>query len=277
MAILDRRTRQGALGGLLIVALAEGGCGSFLPAVATVPTEQTSDWRMPATEWSALQEEIRRCHDHLESLGRRFSAQQQAYIAYNTMTAITGVAGVSTAIAGVLQAAGADADAVNKGIGIAGSILAAGGPILFGALSNQRNPIDLRGNFDKMNTVYTTVLHSRAMVLYCQEMVARTPEVVTPPNSSYPPEILAERARFQDNCAAYYAVPTSVDANASTKEPMPQGEPRENMEFRRRRARRIIDPEYQLTKLTEQLRLQCVESAATVTTLAAPTKQAPAN
>ena len=72
-------------------------------------------------------------------------------------------------------------------------------------------------------------------------------------------------------------MPTSVDANASTKEPMPQGEPREDVEFRRRRARRIIDPEYQLTKLTEQLRLQCVESAATVTTLAAPTKQAPAN
>lgn len=236
-------------------------CGPGLPAVAQVPVQEAGDWRVPAAEWKLLHDELLRCRRDLETVGRRYQAQREAFTAYNTMSGLSAVGGASTAISGVLDAAGIQNESLNKGLGIGGAVLGAAGPLIFGILSNQQNPAEARVSYEKMSAAFTAALHGRATVLHCQSLLARTPEAATATPSDAP-EILAERARFTESCAAYYAVPASHGEAAPAR-------PTDGAAAQRA-AGRIIAPEYQLTKLTEQLRAQCTEGLAQAPTLLSP-------
>lgn len=236
---------------LTLFACVAAGCGGTLQQVPEVPVQDTSDWRVPAPEWELLHRELLRCRGDVQRLVRRYSAQHDTYATYNTIGSVVGVAGSSTAISGVLNVAGVDNPDVNKALGISGAVLAAVGPIVFSLLSHQDQPTETRANYERMSAAYANALHGRSSILYCQSLLARTPEVAF----AYPsdaPEVQADRARFQENCAAYYTVPPARG------EPAPEG--RRDLASRQRLARQIIDPEYQLTRLTEQLRQKCSET-----------------
>lgn len=237
------------------------GCGGMLPRVAEVPVQDTGDWRVPAPEWDTLHQELLRCRRDLDRLGKRYGAQREAFTAYNTMAALLGLGGASAAISGVLDAAGVENEDLNKALGITGAVLAASGPLVFSVLSGLQNPAEVRTSYERMSAAYGAALRGRTTVLYCQTLIARTPEAATA-SASDAPEVLADRARFQESCATYYSVPPARG------EPAPAVS--SDVEGRRRRARQIIDPEYQLMKLTEQLRQQCTENVAQAATLLSP-------
>src|SRR5207302_6183625 len=108
------------------------------------------------------------------------------------------------------------------------------------------NPTEVRTNYEKMSAAYSVALHGRTAVLYCQTLLARTPEAATAPGGSDPPDVIADRARFQESCSSYYNVAPGGAAAAQAAQT--------DVAAKQRFARKIIDPEYQLTKLLEQLR-----------------------
>lgn len=242
------------------------GCGGRLPPVAEVPAQDMNDWRVPAPEWSALTKELERCRGDIEHLGVRYVAQRESFTAYNTMSALLAVGGASTAISGVLQAAGEDNAAANKAMGIAGAVVGAAGPLIFGILSAQQAPGEIRTNYEKMNAAFQVSLHGRQNVLYCQTLLARTPEAAVVASGTDTAEIIADRARFTDSCSSYYNVAPGGSATP------PAQAAQQDQAARQRFARRVIDPEFQLNKLTETLRHDCAENIQQTVSL---TSQAP--
>jgi hypothetical protein len=227
--------------------------------VAEVPAQDTNDWRVPGAEWSTLHDELVRCRRDIEGLGVSYVAQRETFTAYNTVGALLAVGGASTAISGVLQAAGVDNATLNKSLGITGAVVGAAGPLVFAILSSQQNPTEVRTNYEKMSAAYNVALHGRSEVLYCQTLLARTPEAATAPGGSDPPEIIADRARFQESCSSFYNVAPGGAAPAQMSAT--------DTAARQRFARKIVDPEFQLNKLTEQLRHDCAENIQQTATL----------